>query len=92
MAPDDVETVAGPSIPERIAQACIVLSAISVLVTLVGLGGLALSVSPYGRMFLTLGIVGATVALVVTAAASAVDKSLRGEGDDEGDEEMTHPY
>lgn len=92
MAPDDVETVPGPSITERIAQLCILLAVLSVGVTFVGLGGLAIDARPYGRMLLTLGIVGATVALVVTTAVSAVDKSLRGEGEDEGDEEMTQPY
>lgn len=43
-------------------------------------------------MLLTLGIVGATVALVVTAAASAFDKSIRGEGEEDGEEDVTQPY
>jgi hypothetical protein len=92
VAPDDVETVPGPSIPQRIAQASVVLAVLSVGLTLVGLGGLAIDARPYGRMLLTLGIAGATIALVVTAAASAFDKSIRGEEDEDAEEDVTQPY
>lgn len=92
MAPETAEPVDGPSIPQRIAQVCIYLSVVSVVVTIIGLVGIAMDTRPYGRMLLTLGIVGASVALVVTAAASAVDERVRGKGVDEDEDPGQNPY
>lgn len=87
MSTDDAEPVEGPRLSERVAQICIVVSGIAVLVTLVGLAAIAANWFPYGRMLLTGGIGAATVSLIVVAAASAWNKDLRtvdaGSDDDE---------
>lgn len=93
MAAENVEPVEGPSLAQRVAQACVYLAFASVGVTFIGLMGLAAETRPYGRMLLTLGIVGGTVALVVTAAASAVDDRIAGgDSDDDDGRDPTHPY
>jgi len=74
---DEPEPVDGPRLSERVAQACIVVSGIAVLVTLVGLAAIAADLYPYGRMLLTGGIGAATASLIVVAAASAWNKDLR---------------
>lgn len=77
MSNSDPEPVEGPRLSERVAQACIVVSGIAILVTLAGLAALAMNIEIYGRMLLTGGIGAATVSLVVVAAASAWNKDLR---------------
>ncbi|MFB6185534.1 MAG: hypothetical protein ABEI86_01540 [Halobacteriaceae archaeon] len=70
------DILSGKRIAELVATFSMGLTAVSVILTFLGLGLMAIPIQPQGNMLLTFGIVGGAVSLVLVAIASAYNREL----------------